>query len=188
MIRTALSAILVAASAAAHAAEPADGMIDFVNGQVAGIFSDPAVQDAVRAGNAAHAMLSEADILALDTKWRAEVGQATKQTIDPVLGSPASEMLRAKVAQSGGKITEIILMDNRGLNVAISDVTSDYWQGDEAKFLETFPKGATAVHVSDIEFDESSQSYQAQVSIVVVDSATGAPIGAATVGLNAETF
>ncbi len=38
-------------------------------------------------------------------------------------------------------MTEVFVMDARGLNVAASDVTSDYWQGDEEKFSETFPKG-----------------------------------------------
>ncbi|MFD2854813.1 hypothetical protein ACFSZS_08595 [Seohaeicola zhoushanensis] len=78
-------------------------------------------------------------------------------------------------------------MDNRGMNVAVSDVTSDFWQGDEAKFQQTFPRGPAALHVSEVELDESSQIYQAQVSFTVTD-AQGAPVGAVTIGLNAEAF
>jgi hypothetical protein len=79
-------------------------------------------------------------------------------------------------------------MDARGLNVAASTPTSDYWQGDEAKFTDTYSQGPGAIHVGDVEFDESTQSYQGQVSIVVVDPDTGNPIGAITVGLNAEAL
>ena len=76
-------------------------------------------------------------------------------------------------------------MDAQGLNVAASGLTSDYWQGDEAKFTETYGKGAGAVHFGEVEFDESSQTYQAQISVTVTDPATGQPIGAITVGVDA---
>jgi uncharacterized phage infection (PIP) family protein YhgE len=36
--------------------------------------------------------------------------------------------------------------DNKGLNVGQSDVTSDYWQGDEAKWKKSYKMGAGAVH------------------------------------------
>ena len=44
------------------------------------------------------------------------------------------------------------------------------------------------MHVSEIEFDESSQSYQMQVSVPLFDPASGVAVGAATFGLNAEAF
>ena len=67
-------------------------------------------------------------------------------------------------------------------------MTSDYWQGDEEKHQLTFGAGPNAIHVSEVELDESTQSYQAQVSFTIIDPATGAGIGAATIGLNAEFF
>ena len=83
-------------------------------------------------------------------------------------------------------ITEIFVMDARGLNVAQSDVTSDYWQGDEAKWQDTFSKGPGAVHISEVEEDESTQTFQSQVSMSVTDPADGSVIGAITVGVNVE--
>ena len=79
-------------------------------------------------------------------------------------------------------------MDAQGLNVAASSVTSDYWQGDEAKHQETYGKGAGAVHFSAIEFDESSQMYQAQISISLSDPDSGAVIGAMTIGVDADSL
>ena len=79
-------------------------------------------------------------------------------------------------------------MDAVGLNVAASAVTSDYWQGDEDKFLKTYPMGPGAVHFSDVEFDESTQTYQAQISIALTDPATGSVVGAMTVGVVADAL
>ena len=103
-----------------------------------------------------------------------------------MLDHGASSVLREWVDTAGGTITEVFVMDARGLNVASSALTSDYWQGDEEKFTETYPKGPGAVHISEVEFDESTQTYQVQVSISLVDPATGDAVGAMKVGLNAD--
>ena len=148
--------------------------------------ADPAIVAAIRAQNDRTAGLAQDDIDSLDLTWRQEIGKRTHPTIDAVLANPVSDMLRARVAESDGVVTEVFIMDARGLNVASSAVTSDYWQGDEAKFSETFGRGAGAMHVGEIEFDVSTQSYQGQVSVAVTDPDSGRAIGAITVGLNAE--
>ena len=130
----------------------------------------------------------QARIDELDQAWRAEVGMSNAPTISPVITNAASDFLREQVAASGGQITEIFIMDAHGLNVAASDVTSDYWQGDEAKFSETHGVGPGAVHISDVELDESTQRYQGQISLTIVDPSTGEPIGAMTVGVDAESL
>jgi len=72
--------------------------------------------------------------------------------------------------------------------VVAGSVTSDYWQGGEAKYKQSFGVGAGAVFVDAVEFDESAQTYQGQISISLTDPATGAVVGAMTIGLNAEAF
>lgn len=79
-------------------------------------------------------------------------------------------------------------MDALGVNVAASDVASDYLQGDEAKFKESFGAGTGAVFVDAVEFDESAQSYQGPISIALSNPVSGEVIGAMTIGLNAEAF
>lgn len=147
---------------------------------------DPGVIAAITAQNAAHAGLDAARIDALDKAWRAEVGAASQPTIAPVLASPVSEGLRTRIAASQGRFTEAFVMDNLGLNVATAFPTSDYWQGHEDKFTATYGVGPQAVHVSEVEFDESTQSYQVQISFTVTDPASGAAIGAMTVAVDAE--
>ena len=174
------------AAAAPSAANEFAPQLEALGAELRTIVQDPKLIDAIRAQNARTGALSEGEITAMDQDWRGQVGTGSTPLINGVVGNTAAAQLRAAQDASGGLYTEIILMDAVGLNVAVTDVTSDYWQGDEAKWLETYPQGADALHISDIELDESTQSYQSQVSISVTDPETGAPIGAATFGVNVE--
>ncbi|MEL6204440.1 MAG: hypothetical protein AAFR47_03895 [Pseudomonadota bacterium] len=183
------SATLLAAlvfAGAAPAGEYDAAMQSYLENQVRAWANDPVIVEAILAQNGRTADLPQSEIDALDTAWRGEVGAASTPTITPVLDNAASDFLRARVAEAGGAITEAFAVDARGLNVAASSVTSDYWQGDEAKFTETFPNGPAGVHFGEVEFDESSQSYQGQISLTITDPASGQPIGAMTIGVNAE--
>ena len=172
----------------AAADDYAAAMGAYLENQAAGWVSDPVIVDAIRAQNAANAGLGQADIDAMDAQWAAEVGSGSAPLVDSVLNHAAADFLRSQVDASGGAITEVFIMDQHGLNVAASHATSDMWQGDEAKFQETYPKGAGAVHFSDIEFDESTQSYQGQISVSIVDPDSGEVIGAITIGVDAEAL
>lgn len=176
-----------AAVVALAAPAAASNYVDFVNSDVRPWFDTNAVLNAIKAANDANANLSENDILALDAEWRSAVG-SENALIDGILDSGVSEYLRTQMEASAGRVTEVILMDAQGLNVAISGATSDYWQGDGAKHQMTYDVGPDAIHVSEIEFDESIQTYQVQVSFTIVDPESEVPLGAVTIGLNAELF
>lgn len=182
-----LSAALIVAAPAAMAVEPHAAMQAYVDAEIMTWANDAAIVDAITVQNGLTAGYDAARIDSLDQTWRAEVGTGS-DLVDGVLMNDAAEFLRARIVASGGMITEVFIMDAQGLNVAASSATSDYWQGDEAKFQETYPKGAGAVHFGDIEFDESSQTYQAQISVTITDPDSGAPIGAMTIGIDAEAL
>ena len=154
--------------------------------EVRGWISDPAIVSAVKAQNQKHAGLQQADIDRLDKQWRSETGSSNQPLIKAVLSNDLSKFLKGKKDASKGLYTEIFVMDNKGLNVGQSDVTSDYWQGDEAKWQKTFQVGASAIHVSDVKKDESTQTFQGQLSLPVVDPANNQVIGAITLGINVE--
>jgi hypothetical protein len=159
---------------------------DYTKSEVAKWVANADVVAALNAANAANAGYDQGKIDALDQQWRAEVGAAAHPLIDQIMGSSASGKAKGWCDGSGGVVTEIILMDNKGLNVGICDATSDYWQGDEPKYQNTYTKGAGAVFVDDVEQDSSTQKFQVQASMTVVDPASGQPIGVITVGLDAE--
>lgn len=160
---------------------------EYVTAKVKPWLTDTVVISAIKAQNAANAKLSEADILALDKKWRAEVDSSSRATIDSVLNNALSKLLVEKKEKSEGAITEIFIMDAKGLNVGQSDITSDYWQGDEAKFKKSFGVGKNALFVDEVEKDESSQTLQSQASVTISDE-SGTPIGAVTIGINVDSL
>ncbi|MBN8293904.1 hypothetical protein JI664_18180 [Rhodobacter sp. NTK016B] len=181
-----LAAIATLTASAGFAQDFGPALEGYYNSELSALGSDPAILDAVRAQNAVTSSYDGDRIAALDRTWQAELGQADMPTITPVLGNALSDHLRSEVEASRGRITEIIVMDAVGLNVAVSAATSDYWQGDEAKFTETYGAGPGALHLSDIELDESTGRYQGQISFPLVDPDTGSLIGAMTVGVDAE--
>ena len=150
---------------------------------------DPELIAAIKAQNLANASITAEKIIALDQQWRAEVkSDGEQQLVSATMALPVSKWLYEKQILSSGLINEIFVMDNRGLNVAQSAVTSDYWQGDEAKWQKTFGDGSGNVHIAEVEFDDSTGTFQSQISMPVRDPADGQMIGAVTIGVNVQLF
>lgn len=150
--------------------------------------SDPKLIAAINAQNSLHSDLTEEGIIALDQQWRAEVGAGGGPLIETLLSSDVSGWLLGQQEATAGFVTEVFVMDNKGLNVAQSVETSDYWQGDEAKWRETYSIGPDALHISEVEFDDSTGFYQSQVSLPIQDPSTGQVIGAITFGVNVQSL
>jgi hypothetical protein len=184
--RIALAAVAItfAAPAFAQDNEFAAPLTELAGTKLREIAANPVIIAAINAQNATTAGYDQAKIDALDRQWRAEVSAAEKPLIDATLGSDASHWLLQAQEATGGLFTEIFVMDAKGLNVAQSTVTSDYWQGDEDKFTASYGAGVDAIHLGEIEQDESTQAFQSQVSITIIDVGTGAPIGAITAGVD----
>ena len=147
---------------------------------------NPMIVRAINAQNTANQSLDQAGIDAMDQQWRAESVNGSGPMVDKVLANELSLYLQGVREESQGLITEVFVMDNRGLNVGQSDLTSDFWQGDEAKWQKTFKAGPKTLFVDEVELDESSQRYQTQVSYSITDPATGEVIGAVTIGIDAD--
>jgi hypothetical protein len=186
-IVTGIAGTLFATAAWASDAHVAP-MTDFAKSTVKQWISNDVVIQAVKAQNAKHAGLSQADIDAMDKDWRAQTGASSKPMIDAVLGNALSNFLKQQQDGAQGVVTEVFVMDNLGLNVGQSEVTSDYWQGDEAKWQKTYQAGADAIFIDEVEMDESTQAFQSQLSMSIVDPATGEVIGAITVGVNIDAL
>jgi hypothetical protein len=186
-IVTGIAGTLFATAAWASDAHVAP-MTDFAKSTVKQWISNDVVIQAVKTQNAKHAGLSQADIDAMDKDWRAQTGASSKPMIDAVLGNALSNFLKQQQDGAQGVVTEVFVMDNLGLNVGQSEVTSDYWQGDEAKWQKTYQAGADAIFIDEVEMDESTQAFQSQLSMSIVDPATGEVIGAITVGVNIDAL
>jgi hypothetical protein len=95
--------------------------------------------------------------------------------------SEAGKVLQ-RIVEDNISFNEAFLTDNQGANVAAYPATSDYWQGDEEKWLASFNNGNGKIFVGPIERDESTQSVAIQISAPVI-GASGT-IGVLIVGVS----
>ena len=137
------------------------------------------------AQNARHQALTQDEILRLDRLWVGEQAPARTALRQSVLASDLARQLRELKAQSGGIIEEFFVIDARGLLLASSDQTTDYWQGDETKFTESFGRGPGAIFIDKVRFDQSSKTFLSQISATLVDT-EGRAIGAVMIGIDVE--
>ncbi|WP_319532598.1 hypothetical protein [uncultured Cohaesibacter sp.] len=138
----------------------------------------------IDAQNKRYGKLSEQQITDLDNKWRSENESNDKPLISATLSSPLSVYLTRMQGQSYGLFVEIFVMDNKGLNVGQSSITSDFWQGDEAKFQKTYDVGPDAVFVDEPEYDETLGIWRVQMSKSIKHPKSNELIGAATIEVN----
>lgn len=160
----------------------------YARAELAKWLEDPALIEAIKVQNDRHTGLSEDAVIELDQQWRAEAADGGGPLITELLAHPVSGWLRGQQTATAGFVTEVFVMDDKGLNVAQSVETSDYWQGDEAKWKETYQVGPDALHISDVEFDESTGFYQSQASLAIKDPESGEVIGAITFGINVQNL
>jgi len=184
---TAFLAAMVASLPAVAQGAPPDAvrLIDAaVTADVRSWLETEIVRLSVESQNARHTDADAARIEALDQQWRAERDAADKPLIAATLSSPLSVYLTRVQAQAQGLYYEVFVTDNKGLNVGQSAITSDYWQGDEAKFQKTFPVGADAVFIDEAEWDDELKIWRAQLNLTLADATGARAIGAATIEIN----
>jgi len=140
--------------------------------------------DTIKASNIELQGIELETIKRLDERWINEKKSGEHTLIRKIMSNPLSNYLHDVKHSSDNLYTEIFVTNEYGLNVGQSDVTSDYWQGDESKFINTFGIRSKTPFVDDIVYDISSHSFQSQISISVLSE--DKPIGSITVGINVE--
>lgn len=156
-------------------------IVDLAHSTLAKYGTDPVIVAAVKAENAKGKTLAQ--IQELDKKWMATPG--VTDYMKALMENECGKYLR-KIQASAPYYAEIFVMDNLGANVAMTDKTSDYWQGDEDKFIKSYSGGKGAVFVDEVKFDNSTQAYLVQASVPVKDG--DKVIGAITFGINVDKF
>jgi len=138
------------------------------------IARDSAIRSAVAASNA---LTEPPDLIRRrDATWIANPRDPMRQTI---VQAPCSAKVRDLV-KDDTLVVEAFVMNDRGTLVCSIAETSDYWQGDEAKWQKTFVEGKEAF-VEEPAFDVSSGKYAIQVSVPITEA--GKRIGAVTLTL-----
>ncbi|WP_068826514.1 transporter substrate-binding domain-containing protein [Pseudomonas sp. BMS12] len=130
---------------------------------------------------------SEERIRELDRQWMRERLLEEKPLIKRLLQAQPSRLLANITEQYRPLFNEIFISDSSGQLVAISEVTSDYWQADEEDFQQASRLPPGQVYISDIEYDGSTQSFQSKASAPLYDPDDGRLLGVISLGINIET-
>jgi hypothetical protein len=157
----------------------------YIETEISSWINDPALLHSVQIAGSNNAKLNEEAIMDREKLWLEEASAGSGRIIHSVMSSSLSARLMQIKNRSAGKIAEIIAMDDRGLTIGLSDVTSDYIQSDEDKWLKVFHDVPGSTFVDEVRFDASTSSYICQVSFVLTAS-DGKPAGVITVGLNVD--
>ena len=171
--------ILIGAGAASAGEKAPKEVVDLANSKLIKLGTDPIIVEAVKTQNSKGITLAQ--IKEKDEAWKSHAGIA--DYMKSLMESSCGKHLR-DIQAGADYYSEIFVMDNQGANVAMTDKTSDYWQGDEAKFQKSFNDGKGALFIDDVEFDDSAQAYLVQVSVPVKEG--DQVIGAITIGINVD--
>jgi hypothetical protein len=99
-----------------------------------------------------------------DEHWK--TSDTSDEFKQEMIASTAGRYL-SNLMKSSKAYTEAFLTDNQGANVAASPLTSDYWQGDEDKWVKSFSPEGGAIYVGPMEWDDSSGYNAVQISVPV---------------------
>ncbi len=138
--------------------------------------TDYVIINAVREQNNKNTPLET--IKKIDKEWVA--GQADDFALS-LQTNKIGKILAKRISRNKKLYVEAFLCDAQGAVVGESPQTTDYWQGDEDKFIKSFNNGNGQLYVGNLEYDESAKTYAVQVSIPVLDE--DKTIGVLVVGL-----
>lgn len=161
---------------------------DHVMGHVLPFISQTLIIEEIEKQNARYADFTLADIQRLDKTWVNELQTEQYDLITQTLLSPVSlKLYEYKQSIDKNLICEMIVMDDKGMNVGQLSPSSDYWQGDEDKWNIPFNEKPNELYIGPaVSFDNSSQCYVVQASIAIHQPETGEEIGVVMISYNAE--
>lgn len=136
----------------------------------------------VKAQNAKSITLAE--IQRIDEEWKAAEEELPIMT-EKLENTCAQEIKR--IASGIPAIVEAFVMDDKGAIVGENNLTSDYWQGDEPKWINSYRGGQGGVHIGEEKFDRSANTVLQQISLPIIDT-DGSVVGAVTFGISTNAL
>lgn len=137
------------------------------------IARNPLVIDMVKKSNKTNKSITSREIEKLDAEW-----MKTADSNDYISGFMINECARIllDLQKADHGFSEIFITDSQGLNVAMTNKTSDYYQADEDWWINAFNKGKGRSYYGNIEYDESAMS-EAVPLYIPINNDAGAAIG-----------
>lgn len=157
-----------------------DEVKEFIKKQLLQVCTNKVFVAEVKAQNAKKISLEE--IKRIDKEWVDAEDELPIHT--QVMGNSCAKEI-SKLAKQLKAMGETFVMDNQGANVGQNALTSDYWQGDEAKWQKAYNEGKGGVVIGDVKLDKSTNRVEQKVSLPIIDE-DGNVIGAVCIGLDPD--
>lgn len=146
------------------------------------VAASPSIIQNIEQANASNKLTQER-IDQIDQAWINNTPSA-QAAMNSVMGNPTSDFLR-KINRLYPEYLELFLIDRKGCVTAANLPTSDYWQGDEAKWQKIINGDHTDYFIDQVELDESVQAYVHHYSMPIKDL-NDQLIGVLVVGIAAQ--
>ena len=144
---------------------------DVVRNQIA---LNPRIIQLVRESNGKNKALSLAEIKQLDDEWMVKEG--LDEVIQSFMTNEGAQIL-LEFQESHDGYPEIFIADATGLNVAMTNKTSDYYQADEEWWVQSYNLGEGRTFNGEIEYDESAKVEAIPLYMPIMDPDTSQAIG-----------
>lgn len=165
---------------------PKQKLIAIVNGEMRQWANNPIIIEAVKEQNKKYKNTPPAQLRQLNNTWHQELKTHNKPLIRQVIHNNTAEYLDFIISRSEDLYTYILVTDKNGLSVAQTEVTPDYWHGNQDYWLNTLGNKTQRVFIEDVRFSNTTQMFQSRVSFTLIDQEK--MIGAITVGINVEAI
>jgi len=162
------------------ASSRAASVSSFVHGAVreaALMAASPVVIEAVEESNRLHAPLSDEEfkdkIQSIENAWNQPPGA---KIVEEILSRPASEALR-RFQRLDPRLLRITVTDQFGATAAATHKTLDYYQADEEYWQAIYANGRGSIHVTDVLYDEATQSHYIGIGTPIVEQGSNRLLG-----------
>lgn len=135
---------------------------------------EPRIISAVKKFNQENRNLTRDEIFKLDEEWKKAGGVG--EFIKSFLVNECSQRLINFQKVNNG-FPEIFISDKKGLIIATTNKTSDYYQADEAWWIKAYDAGKGKIYHGEVEYDESAFSESIALYVPVMDSEANKCIG-----------
>jgi methyl-accepting chemotaxis protein len=135
----------------------------------------PSIIAAVQKANLDRITWTPEKIAVLDLAWK-DNESGIMITQREIAANDISGYL-SEFIKSNPEEVEIFVTDEKGLNIAMTDTTSDFLQADEGWWKSAFANGTGKTFIDSVEYDESTKAYAMNIGVPIMDPETQEAIG-----------
>jgi methyl-accepting chemotaxis protein len=135
----------------------------------------PMLIDAVKEKNLERVDWTEEIIASKDKNWIDKTTEIESE-VQSIESNKLTAFLKDFISKNPSEV-EVFVTDIKGLNIAMTDRTSDFLQGDEGWWKSTYADGKGSPYIASVEYDESSKAYAMNLGAPIIDPDTQKVIG-----------